>query len=204
MMPSPAFAPYLVDRNIHAVVIGASAGGVDAMLRLFSGLPATYPLPLIALLHMQEMRESRLATVFQHRMSMRVKEAEDKETIVPGKLYFASAGYHLSIEHSLSFSISCEPPLHFSRPSIDILMESAADAYGPTLMGILLTGASHDGAMGMQKIKESGGLTVIQDPAEAEVAYMPQEAIKLQTPDLILNLADIHRLLMILDHQHVD
>jgi two-component system chemotaxis response regulator CheB len=126
----------------------------------------------------------------------------DKEEIVPGTLYFASSGYHLSIEHDRTFSFSCEPPVHFSRPSIDILMESAADTYQERLAGFLLTGANFDGAAGLKKIKERGGLTVVQDPAEAQVAVMPREAIKYQVPDFILKLAEIQSLLLLLERNH--
>ncbi|MRW91119.1 chemotaxis protein CheB [Duganella sp. FT80W] len=190
----------LAGRQIEAVVIGASAGGVGALLRLLPGLPADYGCALVALLHVPEGRESHLAGVFQARMAIPVREARDKEEISSGTLYFAGSGYHLSVENDRSFSLSCEAPLHFARPAIDYLMESAADAYGPALVGILLTGANHDGAAGLAAISASGGLTVVQDPAEAEVATMPKEAIRLHRPDLILSLDDIHTLLLMLEN----
>ncbi|MCB5190800.1 chemotaxis protein CheB [Methylobacillus arboreus] len=199
----PATLEILANRTMEAIVVGASAGGVDAMLHIFKGLPQHYPLPIIALLHMQETRESKLAELFQHHLNLQVKEATDKESIAPGTLYFAPASYHLSIEHNLQFSLSCEAPLHFSRPSIDILMESAADAYGEALVGILLTGANPDGAAGMRAIKQAGGLAIVQDPDEAEVDYMPRAAIQLQTPDMILRLGRINQLLITLGEQHV-
>ncbi len=178
-------------------MVGASAGGIDAMMAIFSGLPANYPLPIIALLHIPEHYESRLAEVFQHRLAIPVRDAVDKEDIKAGTLYFASAGYHLSIEQDRTFSYSCEPPVHFSRPSIDILMQSAADTYGEHLAGILLTGANFDGAAGMHYIKQQGGLTIVQDPQQAQVATMPSEAIKQQAPDFILPLADIRSMLLL-------
>lgn len=193
----------LKKRTIQAVVVGASAGGVDAMLTLFHRLPTCYPIPIVALLHMQNLRESKLAALFQHHLNLPVKEAEDKEEIAPGTLYFAPPGYHLSIECNLQFSLSCEAPLHFSRPAIDILMESAADAYKSTLLGILLTGANQDGAAGLQAVKQMGGLSIVQDPDEAEIDYMPRAAISLQKPDLILRLADIEKLLITLGERHV-
>lgn len=184
-------------RRFSAVVVGASAGGIDAMMAIFSALPANYRLPIVALLHIPESHDSHLAEVFQHRLAMAVRDAVDKQEIVPGTLYFASAGYHLSIEQDRTFSYSCEPPVHFSRPSIDILMESAADTYGQHLLGIILTGANYDGAAGMQRIKQQGGVTIVQDPREAQVATMPSEAIRLQTPDFILPLADIRNMLLL-------
>lgn len=187
-------------RQIDAVVIGASAGGVGALLRLLPGLPADYGRPVVALLHLPEGRQSQLAEVFAQRMALPVREAADKEPLASGTLYFAGSGYHLSVEQDRSFSLSCEAPLHFARPAIDYLLESAADVYGPALLGILLTGANHDGAAGLAAIGAAGGLTVVQDPAEAEVATMPAEAIKLRRPDLILTLDDIHTLLLMLEN----
>ena len=190
----------LTGRGIEAVVIGASAGGVGALLHLLPGLPAGYGRPLVALLHLPENRQSQLAEVFRQRMALPVREAADKEPVSSGTLYFAGSGYHLSVEQDRTFSLSCEAPWHFARPSIDFLMESAADAYGPRLLGILLTGANNDGAAGMAAIGAAGGLTVVQDPDEAEVATMPREAIKLRAPDLVLPLKDIHTLLLMLEN----
>lgn len=190
-------------QDVAAIVVGASAGGIHAMMQICKDLPTNYPLPIIVTLHMQDMRDSRLAALFQHHLRLRVKDAEDKESIRPGILYFAVPGYHLSIERERVFSFSCEPPLHFSRPSIDILMESAVDAYGANLMGILMTGANQDGAAGLLAIKQAGGICVVQDPAEAEIDYMPKSALALQTPDLILTLAEINALLISLGDHHV-
>ncbi|WP_341918269.1 chemotaxis protein CheB [Polaromonas sp. YR568] len=187
---------------VEAVVIGASAGGVHALLALLSGLPQHFSLPIIAVLHLPKERDSRLADVFQQRLGMTVREAADKETIAPSTLYFAGSGYHLSIETDRTFSLSCEEPVHYSRPSIDVLMESAADAYGASLAGVLLTGANFDGAAGLARIKQRGGLTAVQDPAEAQVATMPQAAIRKLKPNLILTLDRIRQLLIQLDHNH--
>ena len=122
-------------------------------------------------------------------------QAEDKGSLRPGTIYFAPPGYHLSIENERAFSLSQEDPVHFSRPAIDILMASAADAYGARLCGILLTGARADGAAGMARISAAGGFTVVQDPDEAEMPTMPAAAIKLRAPNLILPLRDIRSLL---------
>jgi two-component system, chemotaxis family, protein-glutamate methylesterase/glutaminase len=189
-------------RSTEAVVIGASAGGIDALLAILKKLPASYPLPIIALVHMLEDRDSRLAEIFQDRMALTVREAVERESIEPGILYLASPGYHLLIEKDRSFSLSCELPLHFSRPSIDILMESAADTYADKLAGFLLTGANQDGAEGLRCIKANGGLTVVQDPQEAEVRFMPDAAIALEAPDFILSLANIHAMLLALGNMN--
>lgn len=183
-------------QRIEAVVIGASAGGVQALLTVLSALPRSLRLCVIVVLHLPEDRESQLAEIFQFRLPIAVREAADKEAITPGTLYFAGPGYHLSVEMDRTFSLSSEEPVHYSRPAIDILMESAADVYGPALAGILLTGANKDGAEGMARIQQLGGLTVVQEPAEAEAPTMPEAAIRRLKPDFILKLAGIRDLLL--------
>ena len=182
-------------RPVDAVVVGASAGGVEALLTIFKDLPADFGLPIIVVLHLPDERRSQLAEVFDRRLSIAVKEAGDKEPIIPGTLYFAAPGYHLSVEDDYSFSFSQEARVHYSRPSIDYLFESAADAYQQRLAAILLTGANQDGAQGLETIKLRGGLTIVQDPEEALVATMPQAALDRIQPDYILPLCGIGRLL---------
>jgi two-component system, chemotaxis family, protein-glutamate methylesterase/glutaminase len=186
-------------RRFEAVVIGGSAGAVDALVALLPALPAGFALPVFCILHLPGGRESRLAELFDERLPMPVREAADKEEIVPGTVYFAGPGYHLSVERDRTFSLSCEPPVHFARPAIDVLMESGADAYGPALAAILLTGANHDGADGMARIRARGGFTVVQDPLDAQVSTMPARAIRRCQPNLILPLARIHALLPMLE-----
>ncbi len=183
-------------RNIAAIVIGASAGGVDALLKILGGLPAHYRLPIFVVLHMRDDRESRLVDVFKQYVKMAVRQANDKEKIEDGVLYFAAPAYHLSIEDDRSFSLSREDPVHYSRPAIDLLMTSAADVYGASLAGFLLTGANQDGAEGLANVQQAGGLTVVQDPVEAQISVMPQAAIDRNQPDLILPLIDIQALIM--------
>jgi two-component system chemotaxis response regulator CheB len=189
-------------RKVMAVVIGASAGGLDALIALFADLPAQWRLPVVVVIHLPEGHESRLAEVFGHRLPIPVFEAGDKMPVAPGTLYFAPPGYHLSIERDLRFSLSCEPPVLYSRPAIDMLMSSAADAYGPALAGVLLTGANDDGAAGLLRIHQAGGLTVVQDPDEAEIPTMPNAAIGTHAPDHVLPLRDIRALLLQLDSAH--
>ncbi|RZL65675.1 MAG: chemotaxis protein CheB [Variovorax sp.] len=191
-----------VVRAVDAVMVGASAGGVDALIALFSDLPPTWRLPLVTVLHLPEGHESRLAEVFRHRLPFDVREAEDKRPVLPSTLYFAPAGYHLSIERDRVFSLSCEPPVLYSRPSIDVLMASAADAYGPALGAFLLTGANFDGAAGLASIHAAGGFTAVQDPGEAQVSTMPMAAIARHTPDAVLPLSGLRALLLQLDSLH--
>lgn len=196
-MATPAFD--LAGRGVDAVVIGASAGGLEALLAILTQLPAGYHLPLLAVLHLPSHGDSRLAEVLGARMNLPVREAADKERIQPGTLYVAPGGYHLLVEQDLSLSLSCDPPVHYSRPSIDVMMESAADAWGDRLAGILLTGANDDGADGLARIGQRGGLTIVQDPNEAAVRAMPQAAIARRAPGHVLGLAGIHALLLELD-----
>lgn len=185
----------LAGRSIEAIVIGASAGGVDALVGLLPALPPGFNAATVCILHVPADRESRLAELFAARLALPVREAVDKAPVERGTVYFAGSGYHLSIEHDRVFSISCEPPVHYARPAIDVLMESAADAYGAGLAGILLTGANHDGAEGMHRIRQRGGLTIVQDPQEAQAPTMPERAIALCAPHLVLPLAAIRALL---------
>lgn len=185
--------------GIEAIVVGASAGGVEALLKIFGDLPEGFALPIIAVLHLPDERRSQLAQVFARRLRIPVKEARDKEVIEAGTVYFAGPGYHLSVEHDYSLSLSQEDRVHYSRPAIDYLFASAADAYGKGLLAILLTGANQDGARGLAHVKQSGGTTVVQDPKEAHIAVMPLAALALHTPDHILTLSRIASLLASLE-----
>lgn len=197
--PERQLAPLMAGRHIELLVIGGSAGGVDALVGLLPTLPAGFRPAVACILHVPADRESRLAALFDARAALPVVEAQDKQPIQPGTIYFAGPGYHLSIEDDRSFSLSCEAPVHFARPAIDILMESAADVYGEALAGILLTGANYDGADGMCRIRERGGLTIVQDPDEAQSSTMPLEAIRRCAPHLVLPLAGIRTVLPLLE-----
>jgi len=199
MKPIAKQAP---DKHIEAVVLGASAGGIEALLRVLDDLPQPWHLPLVVVLHLPEGHDSLLAEIFTERLRLPVLEAADKMPLVPGHVYFAPPGYHLSIERDRRFSLSCEPPVRFSRPSIDVLMASAADAYGPAVAGMLLTGANDDGAEGLQRIHLAGGITAVQDPDEAQISIMPQAAIALHSPDHVLPLRGLRALLLQLESAH--
>lgn len=194
--------PQFAGRRVEAVVLGASAGGIEALLALLHELPSPWRLPVVIVLHLPEAHESHLAEIFGERLHLPVREAADKMPLAAGHVYFAPPGYHLSIERDRRFSLSCEPPVHFSRPSIDVLMASAADAYGPALAGMLLTGANDDGAEGLQRIHLAGGLTAVQDPNEAQVSTMPEAAMALRSPDHVLPLRELRALLLQLESAH--
>lgn len=184
---------------LQALLIGASAGGVEALLSLLEDLPPDYRLPVVCLLHQLDRNDSLLVDLLARRLRLPVKEAEDKEYLRRGMVYVAPAGYHLSIETERSFSLSREEPRHFSRPSIDILFESAADAYGEHLAAALLTGANEDGAAGLLAVQQAGGLTLVQDPADALVPTMPNAALALLKPDFLLPINAMRLLLAELD-----
>lgn len=196
---NPALHAQLSGRRFEALAIGTSAGGVTALLKLLPALPEGFGFAVIVVMHLPDDGNSRLAEVFAQRLGMAVCEAVDKSPLRAGMVYFAPSGYHLSIEADRSFSLSREEPVHFSRPAIDILMSSAADAYGAQLAAMLLTGASADGAAGLEAVARNGGLTIVQDPADAEIATMPRAALNAFKPDLVLPLSEIHQLLTMLE-----
>lgn len=188
----------LASRRIDAVVIGASAGGFGVLMQLLPRLPAGYPLSVVVVVHLPDQMDSRLSELFGHRSALPVREARDKEPIAPGTVYFAPPGYHLLIERDRSFSLSCDERVNYARPSIDVLMLSAADAYGASLCGVVLTGANEDGAAGLAGIRIAGGLAVVQDPSSAEATTMPRAAIRLAHPHQVLDAPDIGALLLAL------
>lgn len=181
-------------RCAELVAIGASAGGIDALFELLGQLRPGFAGTVVAVLHLPEDHESRLAEVFGARLGLPVQEAQPGAALAAGTVYFAPAGYHLLLEADRSFALSCDPPVLFSRPSIDVLMESCADVYGPRCAGVVLTGASEDGALGLARIGAAGGVTAVQDPAEAAWPIMPEAAIRRARPDHILPLTQLGRL----------
>lgn len=186
---------------LEAIVIGASAGGVEPLLQLLQRLPEGFPLPVIVVVHLPEAGETKLVEVFQEKVKLPVRQAADKEPIEAGVLYFAGPAYHLSIEQARSFSLSDEQPQLYARPSIDVLMRSAADAYGAKLLGVILSGASADGAAGLASIKDAGGLTAVQNPGEAKFAVMPQAAIDQCGPHFVLSTDEMGELILKMDHR---
>ncbi len=177
--------------GVRAVVAGSSAGGVQAWTTLLSGLPSDLSVPLIIVQHIPPTEDSSLAQLFQRKCPLAVREAEDREKILAGTVYFAPPDYHLLVEQTGTFSLSVDEKVNYSRPSVDVLFESSAYAYGSQLLAIVLTGANHDGAAGIRMIKEYGGITVAQEPAAAAFATMPQAAVDTGTVDRALSLREI-------------
>lgn len=161
---------------VGAVVIGASAGAIQALSRILPALSVSYPIPVLIVVHVPA-DGSDIASLFQSKCRLTVKEAEDKEPILPGVIYFAPSGYHFLTERDRSVSLSVDEPVLYSRPSIDVLFESAADAYGANLVGVILTGANGDGAEGLQAVVAAGGIALVEDPLEAFASAMPTAAL---------------------------
>ena len=183
-------------RGYQAVVIGASAGGTSALQKILPFLPADFPLPVIIAQHLHPLQNGAAIIHYAGGSALTVKDADEKESIRPGFVYFAPPNYHLLIEDDRMFSLSIDPKVHFTRPSVDVLFESAADVYGDSLMGIVLSGANQDGAEGLLRIKQRGGLTVVQDPQDAEVEYMPRAAIETVNPHRVLPAGEICKFLV--------
>jgi two-component system, chemotaxis family, protein-glutamate methylesterase/glutaminase len=175
----------------QAVVIGASAGALEALSIILPALPRQYSLPVIVVVHVPPDKTSIFADLFRKKCDIRVIEAEDKEPICNGTAYFAPPGYHLLVELDKSLSLSNDQPVLYSRPSVDVLFESAADAYGAALIAIILTGANQDGANGMKAVVEAGGRAIIQHPNEAYAPAMPEAAVALCPTARILRLEEI-------------
>jgi two-component system chemotaxis response regulator CheB len=175
----------------EAIVIGASAGALEALSTILPSLPADYGLPIIIVVHLPPDKKSALAELFQAKCVIEVREAEDKEPICCGTAYFAPPDYHLLVETDKSLSLSHDEPVHYSRPSLDVLFESAADAYGTGLIGIVMTGANHDGAKGLKAVAEAGGTAIVQSPERAYAAAMPEAAIAACPTAQVLSLKDI-------------
>ena len=178
-------------QQYEAVVIGVSFGGFDALQTILPALKEDFPMPVVVVQHHDPLADDFLATHLDGLCRVRVKEAEEKEMLAPGTVYLAPANYHLLIEDDKSLSLSMEEKVNYCRPAIDVLFESATDAYGARLIGIILTGANTDGSNGMKKIIEHGGLAVVQDPENAVSKIMPAAALAATNTEHILPLEKI-------------
>jgi two-component system chemotaxis response regulator CheB len=177
-------------RRAEIVAIGASLGGLDALSRLLRELPASFACPIVLVQHRRADTEARLAELLGARCALAVSEPDDKEPLVAGHVYVAPANYHLLVELG-SLALSTDPPVCFARPSIDVLFESVADAYGESAIGVILTCSNEDGAHGASAIKIAGGRVLVQDPRTAESSVGPQAAIASTSVDAVLDLPEI-------------
>jgi len=177
--------------KFNLLVIGGSAGCLDVIMNLLSRLDLSIQIPVVIVIHRLAEANSRLAELLQAKTSRKVKEAEEKEMIRKGIVYLAPPDYHLLIENDHSFSLDYSEKIHFCRPAIDATFETAADAYGASVAVLLLSGANADGSTGIEKIKSVGGLTIVQRPSTAEIAFMPEHAMKQVEIDLVLDPEEI-------------
>ena len=183
------------------IFIGASLGGVRALTAMFRNIPITFQTPSAVVLHRQKDSDGMLLEVLQRDLPLQVIDPLDKEPILPGRIYLAPADYHLLVEPT-HFCLSVDDPIRYARPSIDVLFESAADAFGREAIGIILSGANSDGSEGASKIKARGGRIIVQAPGTAEAPQMPQAALSCIDPDYILPLDQIAPLLLQLTSHH--
>jgi two-component system chemotaxis response regulator CheB len=179
------------ESKYHAVVIGASAGGLFALSTLLEKLPPEYPFPVVVVQHRSKDYKGLLEEVLQEKCKIRIKQADEKEKIESGIVYIAPPDYHLLVETNRTFSLSSDIEVLYSRPSIDVLFESAAMVYKDQLIGIILTGSSNDGASGIEMIKKYGGITIAQNPDEAEFPYMPKASIETKKINYVWTLSEI-------------
>lgn len=175
--PGSAIAPSRMP--VEAIVVGASTGALEALAELLAPLPASFRLPILVVVHLSPDRKSILAELLDAKCNVDVREADDKEPIEPGTVYLAPPDYHLLVEPDKRLSLSSEEPVHYSRPSVDVLFETAAEAFGPRLIGVILTGANDDGARGLKAITSAGGIAIVQTPELAHVSTMPLAALKI-------------------------
>ncbi|MET0552620.1 MAG: chemotaxis protein CheB [Vicinamibacteria bacterium] len=181
--------------DCEGVVIGTSAGGIDALSVLLPALPADGQAAVFVVIHLPRERPSLLVDIFAAKCRAPVREAQDKEPVEPGTVYFAPPDYHLLVDAGPQVALSADELVNFSRPSVDVLFESAADAYGPRLLGVVLTGASHDGAAGLASVQRAGGRAVVQRPDTAQVPLMAEAALQRVPSASALSLPEIADLL---------
>lgn len=179
-----------IKNRYQLLAIGGSAGSLEALLQLLPALQQQASLAVVVVIHRRN-GESLLVHLLQERTFWPVKEAEEKEPIQAGTVYIAPADYHLLIENGKTFSLDYSEKIHYSRPSIDVTFESAAEVFGSAVIALLLSGANADGTDGLKKIKAAGGYVMVQDPAEAPVTYMPQHAIEKVEVDAVATVANM-------------
>ncbi len=184
-----------------AIVIGASTGGLRALKAILSVLPSDFTLTVIIVMHRHKDADGYLELSLDNECKMYVKQADEKEEIKEGMVYVAPPNYHLLIEDDGTFSMSVEGGVNYARPSVDVVFESAAEVFGKRLIGVILTGTNKDGSLGLKKIKDAGGLAIVQTPETSEAEEMPRAAILSADPDYVLPLDEIGLLLRKLERE---
>ncbi|GAB3700277.1 chemotaxis protein CheB [Spirosoma flavus] len=175
------------------LLIGGSTGSIEVLIQLLPALKAPLSFALVLVVHRKNTADSTLVNLLSLKTAIPLQEVDDKDPILPGTIYLAPADYHLLIEKDMTFSLDDSEKINYSRPSIDVTFESAADVFGPSLIGILLSGANTDGTAGLNAIKKAGGVTVVQKPETAQVAFMPQQAIEGAPIDWVLDVREMEK-----------
>ena len=178
-------------KQIELIVIGGSSGSLDAIFNIFSLLEIGLTIPIIIVMHRNNNVDTNLVKVLSAKTYLLVKEADEKEILKSGTIYLAPPDYHLLIEKDKSLSLDNSEKVQFRRPSIDVTFQSAAYVYKNNLLGIILSGANSDGAAGLASINKNGGQVIVQNPATAQIPYMPQQAITQTSVDKIYSLTEI-------------
>jgi len=177
--------------NCKAVIIGGSAGSFQVVTKILNSLPRTFPVPVLLCLHRLKHVRSGFVEALSLKSSIPVEEPYDKELLKPGKAYLAPANYHMFVELANRIALSTEDTVNHSRPSIDLSFITAANAYREKLVGIILSGANKDGACGLKKVHDNGGIAIVQDPNECEVKTMTQSALQLTKVDFVYSTDQI-------------
>ncbi|RZJ60963.1 MAG: chemotaxis protein CheB [Flavobacterium sp.] len=173
------------------LIIGGSAGSLEVLIKILPRINKIPDFAFVIVVHRKSGEDTTLEELLSIKSVIPVAEVEDKVPLVPGYIYVAPSGYHLLFEKDNTLSLDASEKINYSRPSIDVAFESAADAYGSAVTGILLSGANADGTSGLLAIRKAGGITAVQNPASAEMPFMPQHAIDAGQPDYILKAEDI-------------
>jgi two-component system chemotaxis response regulator CheB len=189
------------DRRYKGVVAGVSTGGVEALKIVLGSLPKDFPIPIMVVAHISPEADNGLALLLDDLCGIRVKEADEAEKTVAATVYIAPPNYHLLLEKGNTLSLSVDPPVNYARPAVDVLFETAAEALGAALIGVVMTGAGSDGSRGLGRIKEKGGVTIVQDPRDAVADSMPRSAMTAVKPDHIVSLKQLGPLLQKLAKQ---
>ena len=177
--------------NYKAVIIGGSAGSFQVVTRILNSLPKNFPIPVLLCLHRLKHVRSGFVEALSLKSNIPVEEPNDKDMLKPGKAYLAPANYHMYVELANRIALSCDDPVNHSRPSIDLSFITAANAYRDKLIGIILSGANKDGAIGLKHLVDKGGLSIVQDPEECEVKTMTESSLKLTKVDHVFKTNDI-------------
>jgi two-component system chemotaxis response regulator CheB len=183
------------EMNYKAVIIGGSAGSFQVVTKILSSLPKTFSVPVLLCLHRLKHVRSGFVEALSLKSNIPIEEPNDKDQLKPGRAYLAPANYHMYIELANRVALSTEDVVNHSRPSIDLSFITAANAYREKLIGIILSGANKDGAFGLKKVHDCGGITIVQDPNECEVKTMTTSALQLTKVDFVYSTDQIIRFL---------